>query len=147
MIMQLEKLCATLGNMHPALPWALLTLVIWLVAYAVRRWAPHSWEWAADLPWAVLFGDKPNQGRKLVVLARKAWQGVPSACAGALVGACASDSDYRTAWIGALAGTLAPVWHELLKAAPWISYRGGKHPAAGSKVRDVSERLGPPWTA
>ena len=121
-----------LQSIHPVLPWAILTALIWAVQWAIRKWAPGIWERAANVP----FGDdKPLV--PVVRVARKVWQGLPSVLVGALIGALAIGQDPRGAWLGALAGAVAPVWHELLKAFPG-PYRGGSPPAAALLLLVIS---------
>ena len=97
-------------GVHPSLPWALLTIVIWLGAYLVRRYQPDLWRWMASVG--------PEGGHVADV-----WQALPSVLSGALVGAFATGGDYAGLWKGALSGTLAPLIHWALKKAP-VPYRG-----------------------
>ncbi len=112
-----------------ALPWIGLTLAIWLAQYLVRRYLPRAWEVPANVP----FGSANLAGP--LKLLRKVWQGLPSVLAGALAGAYLSGTSSENAWKGALAGALAPVWHELLKALPG-PYDGGSTPPPPPAVRD-----------
>ncbi len=115
----LQMARAWLEGIHPALPWALLTAGIWLFQYGVRREFPALWETIAN------FG--PLADYKLqpaVRLARKVWQALPSILLGAILSAAATGSDVGAIWLGALAGAIAPLKHELLKALPFISYKG-----------------------
>jgi hypothetical protein len=93
-------------------PWAPLTAGLWAAQYAVKRWVPGVWGFLADIP----FG--PCRAKPALKIARKVWQGLPSVATGALVGALVVGQDPRDAWIGAVAGAVAPVWHEILKALP-----------------------------
>lgn len=104
-----------LESWHPAAPAILLIGAIWLAQYLVRRFVPNIWERIANWPAASLF--------------RKVWQALPSIAMGALLTSISGDGSITDAVFGAVAGALAPVLHEMLKAAP-IPYRGGKPPAA-----------------
>jgi len=115
-----------LSAFHPAAPWVLLTVAIWLSQYLVRRYLPRAWEWIGT------FGGRASGDTALGMLALRLWQGLPSVLAGALIGAYAEGGSYRGAFFGALAGAAAPVKHHLLKWAPFLSYVGGTFPAASS---------------
>jgi len=100
-------------GVHPVLPWLVFTLAIWAPQWAIRTWRPGIWEKMASLPFIKL----ANLGPALK-LARKAWQAIPSAAAGAILFALMNGGDIETAWIGAVGGLIAPVWHETLKKLP-----------------------------
>lgn len=110
-----------LESIHPALPAAILVAVIWLAQYLVRRFAPLAWETMANLPF--------NGARPAATLLRKVWQALPSIATGAFLTSLTGDGSITDAVFGAVAGALAPVLHELLKAAP-VPYVGGSPPAA-----------------
>ncbi len=102
-----------LASAHPSLPWIVLALAIFLVQYGVRRWCPSLWLWAfrwipEDLP----------------AVFRNAIQSAPSLFMGLALPSLASGGDLRHAFWGTLAGTAAPVAHHLLKAVPFLRYRG-----------------------
>jgi hypothetical protein len=80
-----------LSSLHPAVPWALLTLALWLAQWGQRRWLPTLWERAANVP----FGGAALG--PLLTLVRKVWQGLPSVLVGALAGALLDHSDPRAA--------------------------------------------------
>lgn len=108
-----------LSLQHPALPWVVMTAVIWLTALVARKIMPTKWEALARWP----FGDADLKPAGM--LAFKIWQGVPSVLAGAILAAATMRLDYGLLWKGALAGACAPILHELLKALPFVPYRGG----------------------
>lgn len=104
-----------LEGIHPAAPWALLTLAIFGAVYASRKFLPGVWAWLDTV--------SPDGMAAHVV------QGLPSLLGGALLSVGLTGGDYREAWKGALAGALAPVVHLLMKAAP-IPYQGAVRAAA-----------------
>lgn len=110
-----------LETLWTPLPAVLLIVAIWLAQYLVRRFAPDVWESVANLPF--------NGARPAASVLRKAWQALPSVISGALVAALTGDGSFNDTFFGAVAGALAPVLHELLKAAP-VPYVGGAPPAA-----------------
>lgn len=100
----------SLESIHPATPWAVLTIAVWAAVYGTRRWAPTVW--------ARLEGFGP-QGNP----AANVFQALPSVMAGALAGVFLTGGDYHQAWKGAAAGALAPLVHHVLKALP-VPYQG-----------------------
>lgn len=114
-----------LAAQNPVLPAVVLMLVIWLPQWLIRRYLPNVWEIPATLPF-----DKFGVPREKLVLLRKAWQAVPSIALAALVQALWTKGDPLAAVLGAAQGALAPVWHEIWKAVPFVPYRGGMPPAA-----------------
>lgn len=121
--MTLEHARTFLESIHPLLPAALLVAVIWLSQWLVRRFAPNMWERIADLPFPAGIDVRP-----VVTLARKVWQALPSIALGAFLAALSGDGGATELVFGAVLGALAPVWHELLKAVPFVPYQGGKPP-------------------
>lgn len=117
----MQQIIDYLTSVHITLPWALLTLAIWLTQWAVRVWVPTFWERIANVPFPVDAGPA-------IKIARKSWQALPSVLSGAIVGAVMMGDDPGAAWLGAMAGFAAPIWHEVLKNLPG-PYRGGKAPA------------------
>jgi hypothetical protein len=107
-----------LTSLHPSLPWVLLTALIWLGQYGLRKLFPNLWEAIANLPFP-----EGELGPWLTKV-RQAWQALPSLLAGALVGAFFMGEDFEQAWKGALAGVAAPLWHHALKWLPVVPYRG-----------------------
>ena len=106
-----------LAGIDPAVPWFLIPLLAWLVNLAVRTWAPKLWERLASLG--------PSG-----VTAGKAFEALPAVAFGAAFSALSGHSDPRGLMHAALAGLIAPVWHEALKQfVP--GYLGGAFPAAG----------------
>lgn len=103
--------------------WAALPLVLWFAQYLLRKLAPSFWEWCANLgPFGAV------DLSPALTLARKVWQALPSVVGGAVIMALMSGGDVRAAALGALKGALAPLLHELLKAAP-IPYQGATNTA------------------
>jgi hypothetical protein len=106
-----------LAGVDPSLPWFLIPLLAWLVNLAVRTWAPKFWERLASLG--------PSG-----VTAGKAFEALPAVAFGAALAALSGHGDPRGLMHAALAGLIAPVWHEALKQfVP--GYLGGAFPAAG----------------
>jgi hypothetical protein len=114
---ELQYLKTLLDSVHPSLFLLTIAFALWGAQWAVRRWLPSVWEFAANLPWI----DKLSLGEQLTrfdLAMRKAWQAVPSAVLGAVLMALATRGDLVDAGIGAAFGLLAPALHELLKALP-----------------------------
>jgi hypothetical protein len=116
-----------LEAIHPAAPWALLTLVIWLAVYASRKWFPAAWLWLDALTPDGLIGH--------------ALQGLPAVLGGALASAFASGGDYALLWLGALSGALAPIVHHLAKVAPG-PYQGAIRRVEQQMTRRIVGGLG-----
>lgn len=106
----IDLVAAWLVALHPSAPWVLLTVAIWASAALCRRYAPAAWSWMASVG--------PESGHLSDV-----WQALPSVLSGALAGAALTGGDYAGLWKGALAGTLSPLLHWLLKKSP-IPYTG-----------------------
>lgn len=115
----LAALLAWLGAFHPALPWALLTAVIFGAVYSTRNFLPSLWVWFDKISPDGLVGN--------------VFQALPSVLAGALATAFTVGEDYDRAWLGALSGALAPVVHHLLKIIPG-PYNGA--------ARKIAEKAG-----
>jgi hypothetical protein len=124
----------SLALIHPDAPWVGLTLGIWLVQWALRRWAPGVW--------SVLFSWVPADMGKM---SRSVAMGLPSVIVGAALPAMAAGVDWRAAAIGAGMGAIAPLWHHLLRAAPG-PYQGALR-RAGAPVEAPGSAAGPSSTA
>lgn len=111
-----------LEAVNPNLPWLLLVAASWSGTYAARRWAPV--QWAAVIKWG-----KPGG------LTEHLLQALPGTIAAAALGALGAGGDPWSAAKGALAGSLAPLWHHLLKLAP-VPYKG----AMGERVSGPESR-------
>jgi hypothetical protein len=120
----MQNLLASLTALHPLLPWGLLTLAIWLSAYVFRKLVPKLWELPAALALRESAFQRFPDLRPALSFLWSVWQGLPSVLLGALVGAWQLGSDPGAAWKGAIAGALAPALHHVLKALPFIPYRG-----------------------
>lgn len=102
-----------LYSVHPDLPWLTLTAAIFATQWLVRRYAPTLWlRVFAWLP------DDAEAGLRRVV------QALPSVVAGAAIPALASGGDVWSAVLGAVCGALAPISHHVLRAVPFVPYRG-----------------------
>ncbi len=112
--------------------WGALPVLLWFVQYLVRRYLPNLWERFANLG---PFGSV--DAGPVLMLARKAWQALPSAVAGAVVLAAMTGGDVHAAALGAIKGALAPLLHEVLKWSP-LPYQGatltGKLPVSALLV-------------
>ncbi|HSC87431.1 MAG TPA: hypothetical protein VLC09_09190 [Polyangiaceae bacterium] len=112
-----------LTNIHPLLPWGLLTLSTWLLVYSVRRWLPSLW-----LPLTLW----PNpEGPASVVV-----QGLPSVIFAAAFAGVTTGEPINTV-LGAVAGALAPLWHHALRWLPG-PYQGALHAAATQAAKRVA---------
>lgn len=113
---------AYLAGLHPAAPWIVLPIVVWLLTWTIRRLWPGAWERFARLG-------------PVSSAASKAWQAAPAALLGAALEALAGGRSPRELCLAAAVSLAAPVWHELARATTsrvdWIpTYYGGKWPAA-----------------
>ena len=116
----------------PLLPLAVLTVAIWLAVYSVRRWAPRVWR---ALERCVPAGTSTPVANLLMAL--------PSVAFGAALAASMSgEVSPVVAFYGAIAGTMAPVLHHLLKALPWVPYGGPVRDALWRKVQERLKMLG-----
>lgn len=97
---------AFLESIHPAAPWLLLTLGIFLAVYSVRRFAPALW---------VRFDRVTLPGNRVL---SNVLQSLAVTCLGALASVFLSGGNYQDAWLGALAGAGAPILHWLAKLGP-----------------------------
>ena len=121
----LEQLRVTLAGVHPMLPAVALILGVWFPQWMLRRYFPTVWEATATFPAKVFNLEITETVRAFL----KVWQALPSIMIGAAMGALSGpEGDITEAVRGALAGALAPIWHELLKVIPG-PYQGGMHPA------------------
>lgn len=108
-----------LSAISPDLPWCLLALGLFLLVYAVRKFAPALWlAFEARSPFL------PADPEPVLVALHKLYQALPSAFVGLVLPAVISGGDWRKALAGALVGLLPPVMHELAKWAPFLPYRG-----------------------
>lgn len=116
----------------PLLPLALLTVAIWLTVYAVRRWLPRVW---LRLELCIPTGTKTPVANLLLAL--------PSVAFGAALAASLSgEVSPGVAFCGAIAGTMAPVLHHLLKAIPWVPYGGPVRDALWRRVQERIRKMG-----
>lgn len=108
----LSSIRSWLESIHPLAPHVAIALVVWLAVWAVRKWAPHTWQ---KLPTSV-------QSLPALLLAE------------ALSVASSADATQAmvNAVLGVLAGVLAVGGHHVLKDLPG-PYVGGEWPAAGSE--------------
>jgi hypothetical protein len=114
-----KEIRAYLEALHPVLPWAVLTLLVFVTVWASRKVAPRLWLW---------FDEVTPDGMVSHVI-----QGLPAVLVGALASELLTGGDLAAAWKGALAGALAPVTHLLLKASP-VPYQGA--------IRAVANKAG-----
>lgn len=98
-------------SFHPLLPYLILSSLVWLTVYSVRRWLPSAWAPLTRWPSA----ESP---------ASHVLQGLPSVILGAIGASLTSPGEpVWSAVYGAIAGALAPLWHHLLRALP-CPYQG-----------------------
>jgi hypothetical protein len=106
-------------NIDPAVPRALLVVAVLVVVYAVRKLFPRAWEaFASVVPVPVI-----DPAPVLLVLS-KFWQALPGTLLGMLSLALSTGGDPRATVKGAVFGALAALAHEVMKAVPWVPYRG-----------------------
>jgi hypothetical protein len=116
--MTLTALVAWLAALNPSLPWLLLSAIVFAVIYGARKWFPVQWELFAEATPLAMFDPVG-----VVKALNKVWQSLPAAALGAVT-MLMQGGDQKTVLLGALAGLLAPVAHELMRAIPWIPYQG-----------------------
>lgn len=116
--MTLTAIVAWLAAINPSLPWLCLGALAFVVIYLVRRFFPAYWEAFAELTPLGMF----DPGGVVKAL-NKVWQSLPAAAIGAVT-MLLQGGDMKTVLMGAAAGLLAPVAHEIMKAVPFIPYRG-----------------------
>jgi hypothetical protein len=105
-----------LASSDPATLVGSLACVVFLLIYCVRRFAPKVWH-AFEGHLAFL---NAIQSDALWSFAWKATQAIPGTLAGAAIAAVASGGDLKKALLGALAGPVASIGHEVFKR-----YQGG----------------------
>jgi hypothetical protein len=93
-----------LSSVNPALPWSLLTLLIFVAVYLSRKFAPKLWVWFDSVT--------PDGAISHVI------QGLPSVGLGAILSVLLTGGDFAASWKGAVWGALAPTIHLILKALP-----------------------------
>lgn len=130
LLSHLHALRVLLETFHPAAPSVILVALIWLSQWAVRRFVPDVWERIANWPF--------NGARPAATALRKVWQALPSIATGALLTSLSGSGSITEAVFGAVLGALAPAWHEVLKALPFVPYRGGKSPAVDPWQSDAN---------
>jgi hypothetical protein len=120
MLSQLKAAVAWLSvNVDPAVPRALLVLAVLVVVYAFRKLFPRAWEaFASVVPVPVI-----DAAPVLLVLS-KFWQALPGTLLGMTTLALSTGGDVSATIKGAVFGALAALAHEVLKAVPWVPYRG-----------------------
>ena len=106
-------------NIDPSVPRALFVVTVLLVVYLVRKLFPRLWEGFARVVPVSVIDPKP-----LLLVLSKAWQAIPGTLIGAGLVALGAGGDIRSAVKGAAFGALAALAHEVLKAVPWVPYRG-----------------------
>jgi hypothetical protein len=100
----------SLEGIHPILPWALLTLGIFLFVYGSRKLFPSAWVWFDAVT--------PDGALGHAIM------GLPSVALGALFTAFAAGGHYGLVWWGIVSGAAAPVLHLVMKWSPLIPYQG-----------------------
>jgi len=108
---QLQAILDAAGGTKLLLP-LLVMLAAWLMACGVRMRWPERWERFANIPFGggVTLNTELN---RVGLVVRKVWQSLPTALFGAFVVWASGASDPMI-----VVGSLAPLWHELLKALP-----------------------------
>ena len=115
--MILRDVVAYLAALDPNLPWAALSLAVFGIIYAIRKFLPSLWlQFSAFVP-AI------DESRIRGAL-RKIWQALPGVAMGAVIPTLASGGDVKLALYGAVAGAFAPFIHEIAAALPFVPYKG-----------------------
>lgn len=120
--MSVAAIVAWLAAINPSLPWLCLGALVFSVIYAARKFFPVQWELFAQLTPLAMFDPSG-----VVKALNKVWQSLPAVGLGAVT-MLLQGGDQKTVLLGAAAGLLAPVAHEIMKAVPWVPYRGESLP-------------------
>lgn len=117
-------------TIKPLIPWAALSVALWLAVYSVRRWFPRAWLWLEHLvPEGV---GKPASN---ILLA------LPSVAFGAALAAFLSgEVSPQVAFLGAVSGAVAPIIHHALKMTP-LPYEGPVRDAIWKKAKAATDKL------
>jgi len=106
-------------SVDPNAPLAGLVLTVFGAVYLARKFFPNLWElFATACPGLAKLDSGPA-----LALAFKSWQALPGLVFGAALMALSTGGSVKAAITGALAGPIASLTHELLKA-----YKGGPGP-------------------
>jgi hypothetical protein len=113
------------SNIHPAMTWGLLTLAIFGLVWATRKWVPGIW---------IQFDKITPDGTMAHV-----FQGLPSVGLGAIASVVMLGGDFAEAWKGAVAGALAPLTHLFMKKYSG-DVKGYGESAGGGPPQQVSPK-------
>lgn len=112
----------------------LIAIVVFGIVYLARKFFGKQWEAVARLIPALNFDLTPG-----MVILSKAFQALPATIVAASIGAVASGGALTPTLLAALAGPLAAIGHELLKAYPGFPYQG----ATDNMLSPVTIKLPP----
>ena len=107
----LESIRAALASSDPATLIGSAALAVFLLILSWRKFFPSSWNW---LEMHIPLVDR-IQSDALWAFTWKAVQAIPGTVFGAVMVALASGGDVRKTLLGALAGPVAAIGHEVLK--------------------------------
>lgn len=107
----LEHIRAALASSDPATLIGSAAVAVFILVLAWRKFLPSSWNW---LEMRIPLIDK-IQSDALWTFTWKAVQAIPGTLFGALMVALASGGDVQKTLLGALAGPVAAIGHEVLK--------------------------------
>lgn len=119
MLEPIKVAIAWLTAIDPAVPRALLVAAVLVTVLTIRKLFPRLWELFARVVPVPVIDPHP-----LLLVLSKAWQSLPALLIGAVLTSVTAGGDTKAAVKGAVAGALAALAHEVLKAVPWLPYEG-----------------------
>lgn len=108
----LEQIRSLLASNDPATLVGSAAVVVFFLVLSWRKFFPASWNW---LEMRIPLIDR-IQSDAIWTFVWKAVQSIPGAAFGAVMAALASGGDVKKTLLGALAGPVASIGHEVLKA-------------------------------
>ena len=99
-----------LESINPLAPWIVLASLVWFAIYLLRKYTPEIWLMLERM------GPQNKPASQII-------QAIPSLIMGAAAASMASNGDVKTAVMGAVVASIAPVWHHTLKASV-LPYKG-----------------------
>lgn len=119
-------------NLFQGAAFAVLIIATFLAVWLFRKAFPRAWEYTVGIIPMLAVDMNP-----VVAVLSKLVQALPGALFAAVVGAFATGGKdaAKAAALSALAGFVASALHEVLKAVPWIPYRGTVGTAKRNSVK------------
>jgi hypothetical protein len=119
-------------NLFSGAAFAVLIIVTFLAVFLLRKAFPRAWEYTVGIIPMLSVDVAP-----VMVVLSKLLQALPGAVFAAVLGAFATGGKdaAKAAALSAVAGFVASALHEILKAVPWIPYRGTVGTAKRNSVK------------